>query len=124
MNLTISVKEAVVTLHNHFDAHKEEYELQLSGWQRSMEVYSKQLSEWAVTGGGDEDRPKEPKKPQKFDDTYKRLLRMLDVHMSETLFIDEDEFDQIFLNRFHWLRTFMSNSVQYGVRTSGEVDEF
>lgn len=123
MKLTIETRQAIETLETNLDMHREEYALQLAGWQREMTEYGKMLANWAALAETDEYRPAMPKKPVKFDGEYKRLILMMNVHQETVIDIDEDEFDEIFMDRFGWKRTFMSNSVQYGVRTSGEVDE-
>lgn len=123
MNLTIETSKATEYLQQNLKLHQEEYALQLAGWQREMTEYGREIADWAEHGGTEDDRPKLPKKPAKFDGEYKRLLLMMNLHVDGFIEIDEDEFEQIFMDRFNWKRTFLTNSVQYGVRTSGEVDE-
>lgn len=114
MEIIVKTELAVETVTKHYEAHQEEYILQLAGWQEKMKEYGDKLSEWAINGGKDGDRPDQPAKPQKFDREYKRLLKILDIHSQTSFKIDEDEFDQIFLNKFHWRSRFAHNSTLYG----------
>lgn len=112
MKITVAKALAVETLNKHYEAHKEEYAKQLEGWQEKMKEYATKLRSWAVEGG-DNGRPIQPQKPEKFDKEYRRLLDMLEVHNKIDLYLEDHEFNQIFLDQFSWRGTFLQNSTLY-----------
>lgn len=125
MQLTVNTQTAIHALKNHRAVHQEEYANQLTGWQERMKWYGESLQGWAADGGG-EDRPIQPDKPEKFDNAYKRLLQMLEVHELDTILLEEHEFDQIFLDRFNWKSKFINNSTLYsgGLLSVGDDDNY
>lgn len=123
MKLTVKTETAIHALKNHLAVHLEEYVNQLSGWQEKMKQYGELLAAWAAEGGNDADRPDQPKKPQSFKTEYKRLLKMLEVHEGETIIMEEEEFDEIFMDRFGWKRTFHQNSALYSVASLQSADD-
>lgn len=112
MVITVKTAKALDTVTKHYAAHKEEYEKQLDGWKKLMQEYTDELSDWAKTGGKQQ-RPTHPTKPAMFDKEYKRLVLMLDLHEHITIELHDHEFDQIFLDKFNWRGTFLSNSSLY-----------
>lgn len=114
MQIRVSTSKARMKLQTNFEAHKEEYAKQLEGWQAKMKEYSADLGLWAASGGIEANKPSQPHKPQKFDNVYKRLIKMLEMHVDIDVTIDDTEFDQIFLDKFNWKHTFAANSTLYG----------
>jgi hypothetical protein len=126
MQITVSITLARETVQKHYEAHKQEYALQLEGWQEKMKEYTAKVTAWAADGGTDHQRPSQPRKPENFESTYKRLLKMLELHNKLDLTLDEDqEFNEIFLDKFRWKSTFFANSATYGgtLLSAGEEDD-
>lgn len=115
MLISVRTKLAIEYLTKHFEAHKEEYQQQMAGWQEKMKEYTNAVTTWAANAGAEEGkRPKQPHKPEKFNEAYKRLLKMLELHTGVDVNLEDHEFDQIILDKFNWKSTFKHNSTMYG----------
>lgn len=121
MKLVVNVQQAKDLLTANREKHINEYQLQLEAWKVEYEKYTESLKAWSQQTGenGDYDkRPNEPHKPQYHVHSYDKLLRKLDVHTVSTIEIDEggfgnNEYDQIFENKFDWSRDFQGLTASY-----------
>jgi hypothetical protein len=130
MKLVVSVRVALNILKANRDKHVAEYELQLEAWKKAYAEHTEALREWSQEQPSNEEetrRPKEPNKPQYHVKSYDRLINKLTAHVLDTIelsndrFGGNDEYDQIFENKFDWSGSFASLSAGY--ITTGHISE-
>lgn len=124
MKITVQTVQARKALTNHYEAHQAEYQQQLAGWQEKMKEYGEQLAAWAAEGGSVGKKPEQPPKPQSFESSYKRLLKMLLLHVSDTVTLEDHEFDEVFMDRFGWRGAFAASSNMYGGSLLGSTEDY
>ena len=54
-----------------------------------------------------------PNPPQSYDDSYRRAVRMLELSVDEVIEIEEDVFNQLVLDEWHWKHSFVTASAMY-----------
>lgn len=108
--------DVVGLLKRHRQAHVEEYNKQLEGWQKAMEDHAIELNKWAAAGGTYKERPHEPDRPDDFADDYDEYLDMLTHHIGETVRLTSGDFKQIVKDEFGWKHGFLHNSTLYSGR--------
>lgn len=113
--MQISIKTAYATelLNKHKSRHITAHEEAKKGWEVAMEKYSKDLSVWALAGGVDKDRPKEPFKPVNYTKEYNALIEKISYHQEALLVLTDHEFNQIVKDKFGWSHGFMASNSTY-----------
>lgn len=123
MKIKVSTHEAVEMLEKHLAAHQAEYTEQLAGWQEQMKIYGDELAAWAVNSGTGQ-RPVQPQKPEKYDNTYKRLIDMFRYHVDTTITLEDNDYDKVYRDKFHWKTAFHANTSLYtGRLLSADEDD-
>lgn len=54
-----------------------------------------------------------PGAPASYEDSYKRAIRMLELSIEEVIEVEEDVFNQLVLDEWHWKRGFVAASATY-----------
>jgi hypothetical protein len=54
-----------------------------------------------------------PPKPASFENEYNRAIRMLELSVDEVIELQQDVFNQLVLDEWHWKQAFVSNSTIY-----------
>ena len=54
-----------------------------------------------------------PPKPVSFENEYNRAIRMLELSVDEVIELQQDVFNQLVLDEWHWKQAFVSNSTIY-----------
>lgn len=54
-----------------------------------------------------------PPKPASFENEYTRAIRMLELSIDEVIEVEQDVFNQLVLDEWHWKQAFLSNSTIY-----------
>jgi hypothetical protein len=122
LKLIVNVQQAKDLLTVNREKHIEEYKLQLEAWKVEYEKWSNDLKAWsqaAGEGGEFVKRPNEPHKPGYHVHSYDKLLRKLGVHVETNVEIDaagsygNNEYEQIFENKFDWSGSFRGLTASY-----------
>lgn len=56
-----------------------------------------------------------PAKPVSYEDSYYRAIRMLELSIEEVIEVEEDVFNQLVLDEWHWKHSFTTMSSTYKV---------
>lgn len=54
-----------------------------------------------------------PTKPVSYEDNYNRAIRMLELSVEDTIELEEDVFNQLVLDEWHWKNQFAAISAMY-----------
>lgn len=54
-----------------------------------------------------------PAAPVSYEDSYKRAVRMLELSVDDIIEVEEDVFNQLVLDEWHWKRTFSAGNAFY-----------
>ncbi len=54
-----------------------------------------------------------PAEPVSYEDSYKRATRMLELSVDEIIEVEEDVFNQLVLDEWHWKRQFSYSNAMY-----------
>lgn len=54
-----------------------------------------------------------PSKPETYEDSYKRAIRMLELSIEDVIEVEEDVFNQLVLDEWNWKRAFTATSALY-----------
>lgn len=123
MQIAIQTHYATQLLQQHKSRHITAHEEAKKGWEVAMEQYSKDLSAWALAGGVDKDRPKEPHRPMNYTKEYNALIDKISYHQEALLILTDHEFNQIVKDKFGWSRGFMASNSTYLANASSYFDE-
>ena len=55
----------------------------------------------------------QPQAPQSYESSYVRAIRMLELSIDETIEIEEDVFNQLVLDEWHWKHSFTVSNAFY-----------
>lgn len=119
MKATVNTAALAAQIRVKRDDHQRVYE-------EAMKVYRGKLIELfeqrAETLRNDPEAVKEmdltvrlPRPEQHLDD-YDSAIEMLSWHQDDTIELDQDQFDQLVLDKWGWQRSFALNSASYVVR--------
>jgi hypothetical protein len=91
-------------------------------YTESVEDYKKLVLQIAAANvklakSGDLDKFKKikahPSMPVSYEDAYQRAVRMLELSVDEIIEVEEDVFNQLVLDEWHWKKSFVAASAMY-----------
>ena len=56
-----------------------------------------------------------PNKPVSYEVSYNRAIRMLELSVDEIIEVEEDVFNQLVLDEWHWKQSFVASNTMYKV---------
>ena len=54
-----------------------------------------------------------PEKPHSYEDSYKKAIRMLELSVEDIIEVQEDTFNQLVLDEWHWKHVFSTTNAMY-----------
>lgn len=54
-----------------------------------------------------------PQRPQSYEQSYTRAIRMLELSVDEVIEVEEDVFNQLVLDEWHWKHQFTTSNAMY-----------
>jgi hypothetical protein len=54
-----------------------------------------------------------PAAPVSYEDNYKRAIRMLELSVEDIIAVEEDVFNQLVLDEWHWKNSFTASNAMY-----------
>lgn len=54
-----------------------------------------------------------PSAPTSYEDNYKRAIRMLELSIDDVIEVEEDVFNQLVLDEWHWTHNFITSNAMY-----------
>ena len=54
-----------------------------------------------------------PQRPQSYEDSYNRAIRMMELSVEDVIEVEEDVFNQLVLDEWHWKNQFVASSALY-----------
>lgn len=54
-----------------------------------------------------------PQRPHSYEDSYNRAIRMMELSVDDVIELEEDVFNQLVLDEWHWKNQFVASSALY-----------
>ena len=95
--------------------HVKEFEESVKDYKKAAVKVAKEHVELAKTGELDQIAKIRamPQKPASYEKDYDRAIRMLELSVEDTIELEEDIFNQLVLDEWHWKNAFVASNSLY-----------
>ena len=114
-NVNINRDELLAIVRDNKEKHIEQFKESIADYKKAALQIAKDNLALVRTGQVEEIAKVKnmPPKPVSFENEYNRAIRMLELSVDETIMLEQDVFNQLVLDEWHWKHTFMTNSTTY-----------
>jgi hypothetical protein len=107
-----------ILLRNRKD-HQEKYQAAMEGYRAEVLAGLKKLVQSIANGGKIEKAvTTKDRMPEDHTKDYNRAILMAEMSVSETMSLDQDDFEQYVQDQWHWSATFSSSCSSYSSSSS------
>lgn len=114
-SVKLNREELLKIVRENMDKHVKEYEEAVVDYKALVLKLAKQNLSLAKTGDLSKFSKIQglPQKPQSYEDSYKRAIRMLELSVDSIIELEEEIFNQLVLDEWSWKRTFVASNTMY-----------
>lgn len=118
-NVMRSVKvekvELLKIVRENLKKHVKEYDESVKDYKKAAIKVAKEHVDLAKTGDLDQIAKIKamPQRPTSYEDSYNRAIRMLELSVEDTIELEDDVFNQLVLDEWHWKHQFVASGALY-----------
>ena len=112
--IRVSKAELLVKLKENREIHIAEFEELKTDYLTGLEDRLKKILKSVKSGNFETNIRIDLVKPKSFEDEYNEVIGMLEMSIDDTYEIDQDEYRQYVLNKWHWTSSFAATKASYG----------
>lgn len=114
-SVKVNRTELLKILQDNKKKHVKDFEESVKDYKKAAVKVAKEHVELAKTGDLDQIAKIRamPQRPQSYEDSYNRAIRMMELSVEDVIEVEEDVFNQLVLDEWHWKHQFVASSALY-----------
>lgn len=114
-SVKVNREELLKILLDNKKKHVKDYEESVKDYKKAALKVAKEHVELAKTGDLDQIAKIRamPQRPQSYEDSYNRAIRMMELSVESIIEVEEDVFNQLVLDEWHWKNAFVASASLY-----------
>ena len=107
--------ELLTILVDNKKKHVKDYDESVKDYKKAAIKIAKEHMELAKSGELDQIAKIKamPGRPHSYEDSYNRAIRMMELSVEDVIEVEEDVFNQLVLDEWHWKNQFVASSALY-----------